>query len=377
MDLPESHSINQRAGSCNRRIAILANSDVSFGGGERILGMIIDQLRKYGNEIYLYSYSEQWRDERKRFNKLRILKEVPVLGHKYKSYKELTRILKEDRPECLLCFSLAFGEVAVWAARSAGVPYLTSERCDPWRFPVPGKESVHRWLRLVTFRMADGIVFQTPQVRDYFPKSISRHSRVIPNPVIDDSLPDPNPSPEKTIISAGRFTDQKRHDILIDAFASLPEGHGYKLKIYGQGPLKGELEAQIKRLGLTESVLLMGQARRMVDNLGEADIFVLPSDHEGMPNALIEGMAMGLACISTDFASGGASRLIRHGENGLLVPTGDRQALAEAMNFLISNPHLKERLRREAVKIRETHSKEKIIPQWIDYIGELSDKARH
>lgn len=377
MDLPESHSINQRAGSCNRRIAILANSDVSFGGGERILGMIIDQLRKYGNEIYLYSYSEQWRDERKRFNKLRILKEIPVLGHKYKSYKELTRTLKEDRPECLLCFSLAFGEVAVWAARSAGVPYLTSERCDPWRFPVPGRESVHRWLRLVTFRMADGIVFQTPQVRDYFPKSISRHSRVIPNPVIDDSLPDPNPSPEKTIISAGRFTDQKRHDILIDAFASLPEGHGYKLKIYGQGPLKGELEAQIKRLGLTESVLLMGQARRMVDNLGEADIFVLPSDHEGMPNALIEGMAMGLACISTDFASGGASRLIRHGENGLLVPTGDRQALAEAMNSLISNPHLKERLRREAVKIRETHSKEKIIPQWIDYIDELSDKARH
>ncbi len=366
------HSVS----SHNKRIAILANSNISFGGGERILGMIINELREYGNEIYLYSYSDQWRKEQNRFNKLRILKEIPVIGHKYKSFRELRRVLREDHPECLICFSLAFGETSVLACRSVGIPFLTTERCDPSRLPVPGKETLRRLLRLFTYRLADGIVFQTPQVRDYFPKSISRHSRIIPNPVIDDSLPEPNKNPEKIIVSAGRLSAEKRYDILIDAFASIPDKHGYILKIYGQGPLKAELDNQIKRLGLQGSVKLMGQADKMVERLVEADIFVLSSDHEGMPNALIEGMAMGLACVSTDFASGGASRLIRNGENGLLVPTEDTQALAEAISSLINNTHLKDRLRREAPKIRITNSKEKIIPQWINYIDCLIDSAR-
>lgn len=360
--------------SAARRIAILANSAVSFGGGERILGMIIDQLRERGYDICLYSYSEEWRNEQSRFGSLRILKEMPVLGHKFKAYRELTDALRADRPQCLICFSLAFGEVAVWAARKAGVPFLTSERCDPWRFPVPGKESVHRLLRMVTFRLASGIVFQTPQVRDYFPRSIRAHSRVIPNPVIDDCLPAPSANPEKVIVSVGRFSDQKRHDLLIDAFAALPEGHGYILKIYGQGPLQKELEAQIERLGLQQSVKLPGQAKRVVDHLGEADIFVLPSDHEGMPNALIEGLAMGLACISTDFASGGARFLIEDGRNGLLVPTGDREALTQSMWRLISDASLRAELRKNAIAIRDSHSKEKIIPLWIDYITNLSCK---
>lgn len=358
------------------RIAILANSAVSFGGGERILGMIIDQLKERGYDICLYSYGEEWRNEQSRFGSLRILKEVPVLGHKYKAYRELVGALRKDKPGCLICFSLAFGEVAVWAARKVGVPFLTSERCDPWRFPVPGKESVHRWLRMVTFRMASGIVFQTEQVQGFFPNSITAHSKVIPNPIIDNNLPEPRLKGDKVIVSVGRFSDQKRHDLLIEAFAALPAGHGYTLKIYGEGPLQGELERQISRLGLNDSVKLMGQAKRVVDHLGEADIFVLTSDHEGMPNALIEGMAMGLACISTDFASGGGRHLIKDGENGLLIPVGDVKAMTAAMNRLITDPELKAKLRRNAPSIRESHSKDIIIPLWIDYITELS-KSRN
>ena len=112
----------------------------------------------------------------------------------------------------------------------------------------------------------------------------------------------------------------------------------------------------------------MGHVDRIVDSIAQADVFVLSSDWEGMPNALMESMAMGLACIATDVATGGCRDLIQDKVNGLLVPVGDKEALKTALRNVIENEDLKKRFMKNALIIRESHSKEMIIPQWLSFI---------
>lgn len=351
-----------------RKIAFVT-ANLSYGGGERIANMIIEEVKHRGHEVYVYTLFPEWKEVSDKLDRLRILRHTPAMGGKFKYLAEMTRLLREDRPDAVICIPLAYAELVVFAAKAARIPMITSERTDPWIAPVPGKERLHNAWRRLVYRMADGLVVQTSAVRDFFRDVAGDHTRVIHNPVIDDHLPDPLPvASRREIVAVGRLSEEKNFPMLVEAFSRLRPGHGYTLRIYGDGPLKAELESLIARLGLDGSVELMGRVDRVVDHLAGADILVLSSDNEGMPNALIEGLAMGLACISTDFRSGGARELIRHGENGLLVPTGDADALSEAIQRLVDDEALRLKLRRNAPKIRKTHSKELIIPQWVEFI---------
>ncbi len=97
----------------------------------------------------------------------------------------------------------------------------------------------------------------------------------------------------------------------------------------------------------------------------------MSSDYEGMPNALIEAMALGLPCISTDCPCGGPMELIKNGENGLLVPVRSVNRLADAIVYLIDNPNEAKRLANNSIKIRETHSSTKINGIWESYIRHI------
>ena len=118
----------------------------------------------------------------------------------------------------------------------------------------------------------------------------------------------------------------------------------------------------------------MGRVDRVVDYIKDSDIFVLSSDWEGMPNALMESMAMGLACIATDVSTGGSSALIENGRNGIIVPVGEKEPLKKALSILIADDDLRIKMSNEAIEIREKNSKESIIPQWLNYIEALVRK---
>ena len=99
---------------------------------------------------------------------------------------------------------------------------------------------------------------------------------------------------------------------------------------------------------------------------------MLCSDFEGMPNALMEAMALGLPCISTDCPCGGPRELIRNGVNGILVPVGDNEALKTAILHLVNQPaELREEMQNMAFRIRETHSLESICQSWYKYFSEV------
>ena len=150
---------------------------------------------------------------------------------------------------------------------------------------------------------------------------------------------------EKEIVSVGRLNIPKNFPLLIRAFAKISEKHqDYILKIYGQGGLLESLKKLTRELGVEEKVEFPGYVNDIPKVLQKASLFVLSSHYEGMPNALAEAMSLGLPCISTDCPVGGPRFLINEEENGILVPVDDDDALADAIERVLNNEDLKEKL---------------------------------
>jgi glycosyltransferase involved in cell wall biosynthesis len=174
---------------------------------------------------------------------------------------------------------------------------------------------------------------------------------------------------DKRIINVGRLHPQKNQKLLIDSYAkitnSFPE---YVLEIYGDGELHDELQRYINDLGLKDKIVLNQSRKDLWDCIYKAALFVLSSDFEGMPNALMEAMALGLPCISTDCRPGGARSLIQDGVNGMIVPVGNVDELAKAMTLCLSKPDVSEKMAMNARAIMETHCEKALFDKWSDYL---------
>lgn len=249
---------------------------------------------------------------------------------------------------------------------------IICERNDPYK-PHYYKLQLTKWM----FRFADGAVFQLPKVADYY-SMIKGPTAVIPNPVVLTSKNgdvQPFVQREKVIVSLGRLdVFQKRQDILIKAFVRFLENHpDYLLKLYGDGPDENKLKKLTEELGISDKVLFAGITDHVYDVLRQARFFVLASDFEGIPNALLEAMSIGLPCISTKCRPGGAEFLIQDGINGLLVNTNDVDAMYDAMQKMTDGAFA-DALGREAKRIKERFSEEAIASMWCDYVGHFEAK---
>ena len=153
--------------------------------------------------------------------------------------------------------------------------------------------------------------------------------------------------------------------LLLEAFAEAHKTHPeYILKIYGEGVLRGALENKISEFNLEESAFLMGEKDNIKDEIYKEGIFVLSSDYEGMPNALMEAMALGIPCISTDCPCGGPKYLIKNKKNGILVDINDKNQLKEAMIYLIENKDIAKEIGSCANKICEELNPSVINKKW-------------
>ena len=233
-------------------------------------------------------------------------------------------------------------------------------------FPATIKQPI-RFLSKLIYPMADGFVFQTEQARNCFGGKVRKKGCIIYNP-LKENLPYADPTKNKYVVTIGRLTSQKNHKLLISAFNEFRKNHpDYELRIYGNGPLKEELESYSQQLGVSDKVRLMGTVENVTEYIKDAAMFVLPSDYEGMPNVLAEAMAMGLPCISTDCLGGGAAALIENEKNGLLIPCRDTEQLYMAMKKIADDDKLANELASEAEKLRDSLSVHNITQQWLDY----------
>lgn len=151
------------------------------------------------------------------------------------------------------------------------------------------------------------------------------------------------PLDRKVIITAGRFSEEKGFDNLINAFELIAEKHrDWIVKIFGQGEQYAELQRMIAAKGLSEQIFLCPTTKILTEELSKSAFYVCCSNREGFGMVIIEGMAVGVPCVS--FACEGPRQIITDGEDGFLVERGDIAGLAKKMEILMEDDSLREKM---------------------------------
>ena len=346
------------------------------GGAERVTAALVNQIiRETEYEIHIVVYAREMDTDYSVDGRVKwhVLPGISCGRGKaiLKRLFFLRESVREIRPDCVL--SLGTPRIAVLLAVSmigSGVPLILSERNDPSRFPVT---KTWRILRTASYYLADKVVFQTSQARDYFPVMIRKKGIVICNP-ITGNLPERYEGVrEKRIVNFCRLSPQKNLDLLIEAFAEIsslfPE---HTLCVYGEGSERVRLEDKIRRLGLEKKVQLPGHSNNIYEDIRKAALFVSSSDYEGISNSMLEAIALGIPTICTDCPAGGARETICDGINGLLMPVGDKNKLAEAMKRVLSDEAFSQKISQEGSLLRKKIDAASVAQQWMDVIAEVS-----
>lgn len=239
---------------------------------------------------------------------------------------------------------------------------IVSERNDPARV---GGEFPTNILRNVLYNLCDVLVCQTPDAKSYFPKRIRERAFVIPNP-IKGGLPEVwNGIRTHEIVNFCRLERQKNLPLLIDAFEKIHAVHtDYSLHIYGDGTEKENLKQYIVSKNLQDYAFIHSPIDNIHERILKCAMFVSSSDYEGLSNSMLEAMAIGLPTICTDCPCGGARMVINTGENGILVPVGDSNALYSAMNDVITSIDYSKKISRNASEIRKILHINTIVNEW-------------
>lgn len=280
--------------------------------------------------------------------------------------KKLRDLCKSEKPDILVSFMEEPNFRAMVATRGLPVKTLVSVRNDPSK-EYAGKLG---WLvGKLLLPMADGCVFQTRDAQRWFPERLQKKSKIIYNAVKEDFYNVTRTPVRGEIVTCGRLTEQKNHSMLIEAFAEVQKDYSFaRLKIYGEGELRERLQKQIIQLHLEGKAFLMGATNNVAEALRTADLFVLSSDYEGMPNALMEAMAVGVPCISTDCPCGGPKELLKGLEKETLVPIGNAIKLAGKIEEHLSGECSQYDMMR---KFAQKFNPEIINMQWQKYVDSL------
>ena len=192
---------------------------------------------------------------------------------------------------------------------------------------------------------------------------------MIPNP-LSDNLEEPyNGKRRKQIVAVGRLEPQKNYGLMLEAFGRLVQAcPEYQLVIYGKGNSKEELIRKAQEKQIEKNVTFKGFSANIWKLEKDSAMYVLSSDYEGMPNSLLEAMAVGMPVISTNCPIGGPAMVVENGVNGLLVPVGESEALYNAMLTFVRNEEYADKLGKEAVKIKEKLDIGVICDHWLDYV---------
>ena len=283
--------------------------------------------------------------------------------------KRLRNIIKSEKPDVLISFMAESNLRSLVSTIGIDLVRIVSVRNDPNReySGILGKITGK-----LIMPFAEGAVFQTKDAMNWFPNRLKKKSKVILNPVREEVFDIHRSTESGRIISIGRLDEQKNQILLIDSFKEvLKTNNNAKLYIYGEGKLRNTLINKIDSEGLQDSVFLCGYFNDVVEVLSKAELFVLSSNFEGLPNALMEALAAGVPCISTNCPSGGPKALIKNGVNGILTPVNDNNALTSAMTRLLDDESFRDYISNNAKKISKEFKTNKINRQWKDYISKL------
>ena len=338
------------------------------GGAERVMSHLTSFLSHKHNVTWLSLYycDGPMYPTEKEVTRINGLKQ----RNKLEAILQLRKFIKDNKPDIVLSFLTQINIATLLATLGMKTKVVVSDRGN-----LAVSNKLRKYLRLWLYPKAAGRVFQTNEARNYFSGKIKDDSIVIPNPIfIDPSVLVGNDGMrKKEIVSVGRLDYQKNHELTIRAFKNIADQYpDFRLLIYGDGSEKEQLQQLIDRLGLHDRVCLCGRQADVLSRIRDAQLFVMSSRWEGMPNALMEAMALGLPCISSDCPVGGPRELINNGRNGYLFENENQEQLQNLMCKVLSDLDSAETIGNNARDILSFYNTENICSIWEEYLIKCS-----
>lgn len=349
---------------------VIVTKNMAAGGAERVIAQLLGEWCKTNCNctLILLEKSEKFY-ELPRNLKIYEIGDLcsKLYVDKFLKYQTVRKLIGKIQPDVVLSMPEEIGIYVLLATVGMSTPVVVSERNNPWVMPY---KKVSRLLRKIMYPRAAGVIFQTKGAARFFSKQICKRGIVLPNPLDLTRIPMAwQGKREKTVVTAGRLEAQKNQKLLIDAFAKVQKKfHEYRLLIYGDGSLRKSLEIYAREKLMIGSYDFRGNSNQLLEEIKASSLFVMTSDYEGVPNALIEAMAIGIPVVSTDCAPGGAAELIENEINGYLVPAGNVESLANAMIAQLENPVKAEEMVQNALRIREKYDAKIVAQSWLDYL---------
>ena len=287
--------------------------------------------------------------------------------------KKIKKNLKSENPDVIVVF-LPRSAFKILLVKPKNTKVIYSGRNDPEKLY---DSKIKKLLVKILFKRIDGFIYQTEDEKKWYEKRFKKEGKVILNSLNPSFVVDKpyTKQRKKEIVSMGRLSEQKNFPLLINAFKIVSEKHpDYKLTIYGEGELKNNLLEQAKNLNLEKKVSFPGIIDDVKSAIYDATVFVLPSNFEGMPNALIEAMVLGLPVIATDCPCGGPKTLIDNNKNGILININDQEALAKGINKIIEDSNFSKTIGDNASKLINLVNPDVVNKEWEDFILKTYNK---
>ncbi len=352
---------------------LVSIGSLAFGGAERVLSILSGTFAESFDEV-IYLLWMDTPDCYKIDSRIRIVRlpEISGTSSRVKNIKSFRRFVEAENPDLIVSFLTPFNMLVLLSGVAERYKVIVCERLDP---NIVKGGWIMKQIRNRLYQKADLCLVQTEYERAGFPKNIRNKSRVIYNPVnmpvhyLGSAL---EAEKEDLIVSVGRLHPQKNQAMIIRMMRRLhPIFPTYRMVIYGEGELRDELEKMVSDFGLNDVVSLPGSSPKVWDNIIRAKCFILSSDYEGMSNALIEAMCLGLPVISTKVS--GSTDLIQDGVNGLLIDVGEEDALFDNIVKLLENPDTAKSLASQAAKVYDKLALDTIGREWVGAMKDVAD----
>lgn len=356
---------------------IIAIGQLFGGGAERVVSIWSKELADAGYDVSILICG---RGE----NEYEISSNVRVLSivKNYSDYTKISytkrffryrKILKNEKPDVVISF---LPTTQIWCRfASIGLKHKRVEtvRTNPWTVFKENKIALKLWKKC--FKKADSIIVQTNEQIEFFSTKNQQKCVVIPNPISPKLIENNEkvfPTKICNFIASGRLVNQKNYHLTIRAFKLAHDKNPcINLSIFGKGndQITNELKNLIKEEKLENVVFLKGHTSKIFDELKKAHAFLMTSDSEGLPNALIEAMTSKLICISTDCKTG-PKDLIDHNFNGFLAKTGDINSIVDCILIAsnLTSSEIEKMGNAAYKKINDFCSKEKSINKLVKLI---------
>ena len=351
-------------------------SNMKIGGGaENSVSIIVKELRKRNHDVELltfYDFDKEYEVKHQSFGEKYSNSMAIKLFYLFVKFPfKLRSFLKRNK------FDLVISN-----AEDANLVCLIAKKTKLWVVIRNNNlvmfNKAYRTISLHLHKRADKIITVSKGLRDIFADIGFKNASCIYNPLDIESIEkgmkekldfeweesffDKN----EVLVSIGRLSDQKNYFYLLDCFKEvIKEKPHLKLAIFGEGPLKHEIEKYISANGLTENVILMGIRKNIFRYLCRAKLFLLSSKHEGFPRCLLESLACGVPAVSNNCPYG-PSEMLGDSKYGML--TNNKEEFVKATKFLLNNEKAYNQYKIKAKLRSKDFDIKKIAGEWEKYL---------